>query len=472
MESLKKRFSEQDLTVGEPWKKILHFSIPLIIGNLAQQLYNTVDAIVVGKYVGDNALSAVGASSPVFFVLMVLFIGLSTGVSIMVSQNYGAKRREDLSYTIGNAISLTAIISVITILLSFVFVSKLLVLLKTPETLRADAETYLRILFYGVPAMAYYNIFSGTLRGLGDSASSLLFILVSTITNILLDIVFVAHFHMGVAGVAWATILAQALSAVLCFIRLRSMQHIFSMGGKYYSIKKRYAREMISLGLPSGATQAIFAMSGMLVQSLVNQFGEMFVAANLMVARVDGFAVMPTFSFGVAMTTFSGQNIGAGKMERLDKGIKQGIKLTLGVAVVMTSLTLIFGGQVMSLFSETEELVRYAWKMMFILAPGYLAFAITQCLSGTMRGAGDTVTPLWISIINTVLIRVPLAYGIAYFTRSIEHPRGLPESIFISLAISWVAGSMINFLFYRYGNWRKKAEKNMKLMQELREGSA
>ena len=236
----------------------------------------------------------------------------------------------------------------------------------------------------------------------------------------------------------------------------------FVLTKKHYKIHKKYLKRMVSLGLPSGAMQAVFSVSTMATQSLANQFGEMFIAANLMVMRVDGFAMMPNFSFGMAMTTFTGQNVGAGKMDRLHKGLRQGITLALTVAAITTGTILIFGGKLMSLFTNTEELARYSWRMMFILAPGYLAFAITQCLNGTMRGAGDTLTPMIISIINTMGIRVPLAYIMAYLTRSEAYPIGRPETMFISLVITWVAGAVISYIAFKNGRWRKQALKAVK----------
>ena len=226
LERVKKLFQATDMTVGEPWKQIVMFTLPMLIGNIAQQLYSTVDSIVVGKYVGDNALSAVGSSAPILNLLLVLFVGISMGAGILVSQYFGAKQREELSYTIGNCITLTAIASLIIMVLA-VFVTKpLLIMLKTPESILDWCHSYLLILLVGCVGSAYYNILGGILRGLGDAFSSLVYLLVATIINIVLDLVFVAGFDMGVAGVAWATIIAQSVSAVLCY-RHEAEQEVF-----------------------------------------------------------------------------------------------------------------------------------------------------------------------------------------------------------------------------------------------------
>lgn len=457
MQQIKKLFQAIDMTVGEPWKKIITFTVPMLLGNIAQQMYNTVDSIVVGNYVGDNALAAVGSAGPIVNLLLVLFIGISMGASIMVSQYFGAKQRKDLSYTIGNCIVLTAVAVVFIMVLAVVTVRPLLVLLKTPESIIDWCSSYLLIMFLGIVGMAYYNILSGVLRGLGDSFSALLYLLVATALNIVLDLLFVAKFGMGVSGVALATIIAQAVSAVLCFRRLTKLTEIFDMKLKYLKFVKKYSVNIIRLGMPSGLTQAIFSMAMIVVQSLTNSFGEMFIAANVIVMRVDGFAMLPNFSFGTAMTTYAGQNVGAREDERIVQGAKQGTWIAVLTTSVITAVILIFGKPLMGVFTDTSELVDLSRRMMGIIAAGYIAMAVTQSLSGVMRGAGDTLTPMWISLFTTIVVRVPVAYGIAYFTRSAELPNGRQECVFISLLCSWLIGAVITMIFYVRGKWKEKA---------------
>ncbi|MCI9107641.1 MAG: MATE family efflux transporter [Lachnospiraceae bacterium] len=454
---LQKLFAPVDMTAGNPGKQIVAFAIPMLIGNIAQQLYNTADSVIVGRYVGDNALAAVGSASPILNLLLVLFVGISVGAGIMVSQYFGAKQREDLSGTIGSCITLTAISSLFIMIIGPLVSGPLLSYLDTPESIIGWCESYLNIIFIGIMGMAYYNILGGVLRGLGDSVSALLYLLIATIVNIVLDILFVASFGMGVAGVALATAIAQALSAVLCFWKLLRMSDIFDMKKKYLKLHRKYAITTIRLGLPSGLTQAIFSMAMIIVQSLTNSFGEMFIAANVIVMRVDGFAMMPNFSFGTAMTTYAGQNVGAHELERVDEGAKQGTFIAMGVSAAITALILIFGKYLMGIFTDTSELVDMSMRMMRILAVGYVAMAVTQSLSGVMRGAGDTMTPMWISLITTVAIRVPVAYGIAYLTRSEQYPGGRCESIFFSLLFSWTLGAVVTFICYRWGKWKQKA---------------
>lgn len=457
MEFIKKFIEPVDMTEGSPWQKIVLFAVPMLVGNIAQQLYNTVDSVVVGKYVGDNALAAVGSAGPILNLLIVLFVGISVGAGIMVSQYFGAREREKLSITVGNCITLTAIATLFVMVVASLVARPLLELLDTPESIIDWCHSYLLILFIGSVGLAYYNILGGILRGLGDSVSALIYLLVSTAINIVLDLLFVARLGMGVNGVALATVIAQAVSALLCLLRLMKLKELFDLKPRYMKLEGQYTKQVIRLGLPSGITQAIFSMAMIVVQSLTNSFGEMFIAANVIVMRVDGFAMMPNFSFGTAMTTYAGQNVGAKRLDRVEQGAKQGTFIAVVTSAVITALILIFGKALMGIFTNTAELVELSRDMMGILAVGYIAMAVTQSLSGVMRGAGDTMTPMWISIVTTIFIRVPIAYGISFLTRTPELPNGRQECIFISLLSSWLIGALITFVFYKRGKWKEKA---------------
>ena len=456
---LKSLFAPTDMTVGTPWKSIVLFTLPMLVGNIAQQLYSTVDSIVVGKYIGDNALAAVGSAAPILNLLLVLFIGISAGATIMVSQYYGARNRESLSYSIGNSITVTAISCILLIVVATPLIRPILVMLNTPDSILDWCADYLIISLVGIAGMAYYNILSGIIRGMGDSISALIYLLVATVINIVLDVYFVACLGMGVGGVALATVIAQIVSSILCFIKLSRMREFFDFGLKYMIPKSESVKMIVRLGLPSGLTQAIFSSAMIIVQSLTNQFGEQFIAANVVVMRVDGFAMMPNFSFGTALTTYAGQNVGAGQYERVTKGAKQGTLMAVACSTFITVVILLFGKYLMWLFTDTAELVQLSYGLMMILAVGYIAMAVTQSLSGIMRGAGDTMTPMWISLITTVIIRVPVAYGISYMTRTPELPYGIKECIQISLLVSWVMGAVLTAIFYARGKWKNKAIK-------------
>lgn len=459
-------FTPKDMTVGTPWKRIVEFSIPMLIGNVAQQFYNTADSIIIGRYVGDNALAAVGSALPVLNLLLVLFVGVATGAGIMVSQYFGAKDREKLSRSIGVCMTLTAIASLIIMVVGPLVTRPMLVFLNTPDSIIDWCADYLFILLVGNWGFSYFNILSGILRGLGDSFSALVFLLISTALNVVLDIWFVAGLNMGVAGVALATVIAQVISAILCVVKLIKMRDIFDFNLEMMKPLKQYSLQLIKLGLPSGLTQAIFSLAMIVVQSLTNTFGEMVIACSVMVMRVDGFAMMPNFTFGNAMTTFAGQNVGAKRMDRVERGTREGLMIAVGVSTVITVIILVFGRYLMNIFTDTVELVNLSMRMMRILAVGYIAMAITQVLSGVMRGAGDTVTPMWISLITTIVLRVPIAYGIAYLTRSPAYPAGRPESIFVSLLVAWVCGAIITTIFYKKGKWKERTLLSNELVSE------
>lgn len=443
-------FGAQDMTVGNPVSNLIRFSVPLLIGNLAQQLYSTVDSIVVGNYIGDGALAAIGASGPIMNLLLVLFMGISVGASIMVSQYFGAKEKDKLSDTVGTAITATLVSSLFIMIVGPLITPWAMSVLQTPADIYDMTCTYLIIVFVGIIGCAYYNIISGILRGLGDSVMPLVFLLVACGLNIVLDILFVAFFSMGVAGAAWATIISQAISGALCLVRLLLMRDVLHVKLRSLWPQKALLMQLIRLGLPSGLTQAVFSLAMLVVQSLTNSFGTLIIAVSTVVMRVDGFAMMPNFTFGTATTTFTGQNIGAGKLKRVEEGTKDGLKIGLAVSVVLVAAILLFGRYLMEMFTSTPEVVDTGMHMMRILAVGYVAMAVTQILSGVMRGAGDTMTPMWISLITTVVIRVPIAYGLAALTHS-------PDSLFISLLTSWVMGAVLTTIAYRMGRWKKKS---------------
>ena len=450
-------FGTQDLTQGSPMRGLIQFSVPLLIGNLAQQLYNTVDSIVVGKYVGDNALAAVGASGPLLNLLLVLFMGIATGATIMVSQYFGARQQDLLSTTVGNTITLTVISSIFIMILGPLITHPLMSLINTPAEIYQDSCNYLIIIFLGIIGTAGYNILAGVLRGLGDSFMPLVYLVIACLLNVVLDLLFVVVFHWGVAGVAIATSISQIVSGILCLIRLLNMKEIVVVPLSSLRLHKELVLRLTKLGVPSGLAQAIFSLAAIVVQSLTNSFETAVITASIIVMRVDGFAMMPNFTFGTAMTTYSGQNIGAGKIDRVHEGTKAGMKLGLIVSTMLTILILLFGRILMSWFTNTQSIIDLGFHMMCILAVGYIAMSVTQGLSGVMRGAGDTMTPTWISFITTVVIRVPIAYGIAFLTRSPEQPAGNSDCLYISLLISWVLGALITYFCYRRGKWKHKA---------------
>ncbi|MBQ6346374.1 MAG: MATE family efflux transporter [Clostridia bacterium] len=443
--------------------KLIRFSLPLLVGNLAQQLYNTVDSIMVGKYVGDTALAAVGTAGPILNLLLVLLIGVATGASILASQYFGAKDREGLSRVVGSTIVLTVLSGLIMMVLGYFASSFLIGLIAPPPDVAEGAVTYLKIIFLGMLGASAYNILSGVLRGMGDSFYPLVYLVLACLLNIVLDILFVARFHMGVAGVAWATIIAQAISGVLCLIRLVGMKNLIDVNARTLTPDGPITRRLCQLGLPAGITQGLFSMSAIVVQGLTNSMGTAVIAANVAIMRVDGFAMMPNFTFGTTSTTYVGQNIGAGHIDRVRQGIRDMLKLALATSGVLVACILLFGRQLIQMFTDTEDVITIGVYGLRWLSLGYIAFAVSQVLQGAMRGAGETMIPMWISIITTILIRLPLAWLLAFLTRSQAWPHGNPQALFASLLISWVLAMVMTVIAHRKGAWRRR------LPQQLQE---
>ena len=452
--SLKSLFSAKDMTQGSPAARIMEFAIPMLLGNFAQQLYNTADSIIVGKFVGDNALAAVGSAMPILNLLLALFVGIATGAGIVVSQSFGARDREGLSKAIGNCISLSFIATGVIMVVGPLVTMPLLTLLGTPDSIIGWCAQYLNIYFIGIVGFFLYNMLSGVLRGLGDSISALGFLLLAAALNVVLDLWFVRS--MGVAGVSLATVISQGISAVFCYWKLNRMSDIFDMGWKQMKLIPAVAGRILRIGIPSGITQAIMSTAMMAVLNLTNAMGETVIACNVIVMRVDGFAMLPNMTFGQAMSVYTGQNVGAGKFDRVHAGTKQGGIIAGSFSAAITLVLLFLSPTLFGFFTDTPELIDLATRMIRIMAIGYICISATQVLGGVMRGAGDTVTPMWISFISTIGIRVPVAYLLAYLTRNAAYPHGQPIALFGSLMFSWVMGMIISVIIFSMGKWKKK----------------
>ena len=471
LEKVKKLFGAQDMTVGSPIKNIAKFAIPLLIGNFAQQLYSTVDSVIVGKYCtvanngysGVDGLAAIGVSMPIINMLLVLFMAISTGAGILVAQYFGAKERERLTKCVGTSVTMIVIASLFITLIGIPLAGPLLRLINTPEAYVDVSTKYLQIIFLGIIGGGFYNIISGILRGLGDSFYPLVFLILSAVLNIFLDIFMVRNLGMGVPGAAWATIISQGVSAVLCVIRLVKMTDVVDLTAKSFRPDAFMVKQVTRLGLPSGLTQAIFSLAMVFVQSLTNQMGDFVPAISVAVMRVDGFAMLPNFTFGLAISTYIGQNLGAKKMDRVKAGERACLILAMGCSVLLVGALLLWGRYLIELFISEEstspdiynKVVTIGSRALRILAAGYMAMGVTQVYSGILRAAGDTMSPMYISIITTVIIRVPLAYILAYLTRSQEWAMGSPDVLFISLLVSWIIGAVLTYLRYRQGKWRE-----------------
>ena len=448
MKRYKELYSAIDMTEGAPWKKLTLFAVPLLIGNLFQQLYSTVDAVMLGWIVGDDALAAVGASMPILFLLLVLIMGLAVGAGIMVSQYFGAKKRDELSYTIGNSITIVTVFSFALMIAGPFFTRYLLAMMSTPAEIMDDSVLYMNILLWGMLGVGLFNNLSGILRSLGDSFSPLIYLGIACLLNVALNFVFIPL--MGMPGAALGTVIAQGASSLLCLRRLLKMRDVFDMGKRYLIPMKRYVSKILELGIPTGVSQAIIALAMMVVQPLVNDFGTLVMASNVIIMRIDSIVMMPIFSFGNAITVFAGQNVGACKMERVNQGTKQCAIMAMGTVTVLVAVIMIFVEIIAGAFTRTQEVIDLSSRLLRILAPGFIPFSLSMVLWGVVRGAGDAMSSLWGSAINSIFVRIPVAYLFV-------HLMGSPDALMYSLLVAWSTNTVISIIVYRIGKWRTKA---------------
>jgi putative MATE family efflux protein len=450
-------FGAQDMTKGSPFMCLLKFSVPLLIGNIAQMLYFTIDSIIVGKYIGDTALSAIGVSAPIQNLFLVFFMAVGSGVMVMVAQYYGAKDFEHLGDTIGNSVTLILILSVLITGVATPLTSAMLRACETPVQTFDMAKVYLEILFIGSAGNGFYNILSGILRGLGESVYPLAVLLAAVVLNAVLEIWFVAGFRWGMAGAAWATIIAQTVSAAACLVKILRMRTIVQIKLKMLKLKRMIVGHIVRLGVPTGLSMGIMFFSTIIVQSLINTMGYLVTASITATMRLDGFAVLPSQTFSMSAGTFTGQNIGAGKMDRVKKGTWMTFWMCLVFTVFMVACMLLFGRHLLGLFTSTESVIDMGMGFIYIMVPAYLAMVFSNSFSGVIRGAGDSIGPMWISIVSNVVLRVPLTYLLAYLTISGTNPHGDPNSTFYALCAAVFAGALITVIYYRRGKWRNKS---------------
>ena len=456
MGTFKDLFKPRNMSEGTPWKRLAVFAVPLIIGNFAQQLYNTVDTIVVGNSKwGYTALAAVGSAFPILQLMHSLFIGIATGVGIMVAQFFGARNREGLGKTIANCMILTLAASALIMLVGPAIVSPLLHAVNALPELFNDSKTYLMISFLGIFGFFSYNIFSGVLRGMGDSFSALLYLLLTTVLNIIGDLLLVNS--MGVAGVALATVVSQFISGVLCIRKVLSLRQHFTLTRKEMRPDMDYIKRIIGLGLPSGLTMALMSVSSLVVQRLINSFEDsMFIAANSLTIRVDGYAMMATMSFGVAMSTFAGQNIGAGRMDRVRTGLKQCIIMALIVSAFLTPAVLFGGPYLLRIFTPEQALNKMTMGLIYIICPCYIINSFAQPMLGVVRGAGDTISPMWLGIFTNIVLRLITAHGFVAIARSMGASLWTQERmVFVSMVTGMVVSAVATFFIYKFGRWKK-----------------
>ena len=443
------KHGDTDMTTGSIPKLLIHFAIPLLIGNVFQQLYNTVDSIVVGNYVGKQALAAVGCTGPIINTLIGLFAGLSTGATVVISQYYGAKDDEKLHRAVQTTLTLTLIMCAVLTVLGVIFTPAMLNMMDTPADVYSQAVEYLRIYFWGVSGLLLYNIGSGILRAVGDSTRPLYFLIFSALTNTVLDILFVKYMDMGIKGAAVATVAAQAMSAALVLLVLVRAKAPYRLSLTKLFLSKPILRKICVIGIPSALQLAITAFSNIFVQSYVNHFDSSAMAGWTAYIKVDSFAMLPMMSLSMAITTFVGQNLGAGRYDRVKSVPKYGLAMGFIIMAVLLLPLMAFAPQLISLFNRDPEVLRFGILFIRLISPFYLAFAINQVYSGLLRGAGDATTAMFIMLGSFVLTRQIYLY-IAY------RLGGSITAIGMGYPVGWMTCSLLLLIYYYFGSGRKK----------------
>lgn len=446
----------KDLTKGSPLRILFFFALPMLIGNIFQQLYNIVDSVIVGNFVGSNALAAVGAAFPVVFLSISVAQGLSMGASVVISQQFGARRIREMKTTISTAVISMLVLAAIVMAIGAVAAQPLLALLKTPENIIADSASYLRIYFFGAVFLFMYNIFNSTYTALGDSRSPLAFLILATIVNIVLDYSFVVYLHMGVPGVAWATLIAQGAAAALSgFFLLRKLMKLENEegeeNGRHIWFDWGALSRVTRIGVPSMIQQAIVSVSMMAMQGLVNSYGSDFIAGYTAATKIDTIAMMPMMNFSNALSSYTAQNVGAGKLKRVKEGYKATLFMTFCFCIIITLAIYLCGPLLIGIFMDSNQsaaVIDYGVTYMKVVSIFYLLMGIMFASNGVLRGSGDMGAFLVSSMLN-LGVRVVCAYGLNALI-------GNGGAIWWSIPIGWLVGAAISVVRFLSGKWKGK----------------
>ncbi len=442
------------ITEGVIWKQLLSFFFPILLGTFFQQLYNTADAIIVGKFVGKEALAAVGGATATLANLLVgFFVGLSSGATVIISQFYGARKPEEVSRTVHTAAAMTLAGGVLIMTVGLIFSPTILRLMGTPEDVLPGAITYLRIYFCGMVPSLVYNIGTGVLRAVGDSRRPLYFLIVACMVNILLDVLLVVGLEMGVAGAALATILSQLVSGVLITLSLLKTHDAYRLMPKKIRFHGDLLSRIVRIGFPAGMQSVMYSLSNIIIQTAINGFGTDVVAAWTAYGKMDGLFWMTIQAFGVSITTFTGQNFGAGRYDRMRRSVKVCFGMAIIATVSLSAFLLLFGGVLLRLFSGDAAVIEYGLVIIRTLVPLYFTYICIEVLSGAVRGTGDTLIPTLLTLTGVCLLRV------VWITFVVPAYPQL-KTVLYSYPITWSITSVMYIVYYFKGRWMERGMKN------------
>ena len=448
---MEQRLDRKDLTQGVVWKKLLIFFLPIAAGTCIQQLYNAVDGLIVGRFVGTIALAAVGGSAAQIINLLIgFFVATTAGASVVIAQVYGAGRDEDVRLAAGNALAVFALLGLALMAFGLAATPAMLRLLHTPEDTMEASILYLRIYFLGVPFVLILNMESNMLRSVGDSFSPFLYMVAGCVSNIVLDAVFVLLFHWGVAGVAIATVLAQVLNMGLLTWKLLRTKESYRLNFRDMKLRGVYLRNMMRLGVPSGLQSSMYAVSNMIIQVGVNSLGTVVVASWAMTGKTDGIFWAVSNALGAAITSFIGQNLGAGRQDRVKLCVKQGLILAFSVTISLSALIMLLGRPLLHILTEDQAVIDTTYQIMTYFVPFYFTWTLIEVLSAVLRGAGDAVRPVVIIGLGICLLRILWILTLFQWFHTL---------LVLSLCyvVSWVVTSTAMTIYYRRGRWMQRA---------------
>lgn len=445
----------EPMTSGSIFKRMIFFALPILLGNLFQQLYNTVDSLIVGNYLWSSALAAVSSSGSLIFMLIGFLSGISSGAGVIVSRCFGAEYQDSVHRAVHTTVAFGLVAGVLMTAAGILLSPQILIWMGTPESVMPEATTYLQIYFSGSLGFVMYNIFVGVLQAIGDSRYPLYYLIISSAINLVLDILFIKIFHTGVGGAALATVISQMFSAILCLIQLLRTHDSYQLQIANIRFDSKMLRQIIHIGLPSGMQNSIIAFANVVVQSYINAFGEMAMAGYGAYSKIEGFAFLPINSFTMVMTTFVGQNLGAGQTERTKKGARFGILSTVLLAELIGIVVFLFAPQLIAAFDSTPEVIRFGVAKARTAALFYCLLAYSHSVASILRGAGKAVVPMTIMMTFWCVLRVVFLAVSIPLTHAIQ-------MVYVVYPLTWELSSIVFFFYYKQANWINQITMNRK----------
>ncbi len=436
----------EPMTKGSIVKHMIYFALPLLLGNLFQQLYNTVDSLIVGNFLGSSALAAVSSSGSLIFMLIGFLSGISSGAGVIISRYFGAEDIKNVHRAVHTTVAFGIVAGLLMTAAGVLMSPQILIWMGTPESVMGESVIYLQIYFSGSFGFVMYNIFVGILQAIGDSRHPLYYLIISSVINVVLDILFIRMYHTGVGGAALATVISQAVSAILCMIQLICTKGSHKLQIKEIKFNRNILGQIIRIGLPSGVQNSIIAFANIIVQSYINAFGEMAMAGYGAYSKIEGFGFLPINSFTMAMTTFVGQNLGAKKIERTKKGARFGILITIGLAELIGVFVYLFAPQLIAAFDSTPEVIRFGVEKAQTAALFYCLLAFSHSVASILRGAGKAMVPMIIMMCCWCVIRVTFLAVTIPLTHSMQ-------MVYIVYPLTWGLSSLAFLFCYKKANW-------------------